>query len=69
MRRSIYSIGLFQTVLLAAAPSLAVKGPCQVGALHDFHATMLRLLGIDHEKLTNCYSGRDFRLAMFTAES
>ena len=30
--------------------------------LHDFHATMLHLLGIDHEKLTVRYSGRDMRL-------
>ncbi len=29
---------------------------------HDLHATMLHLLGIDHEKLTYRYSGRDFRL-------
>jgi hypothetical protein len=28
----------------------------------DFHATVLHLLGIDHEKLTYRYSGRDFRL-------
>ena len=30
--------------------------------LHDLHATMLHLLGIDHERLTYRYSGRDFRL-------
>jgi hypothetical protein len=29
---------------------------------HDFHATLLHLLGLDHEKLTYRYSGRDFRL-------
>ncbi len=28
----------------------------------DFHATMLALLGLDHEKLTYRYAGRDFRL-------
>jgi hypothetical protein len=31
-------------------------------AVHDLHATMLHLLGLDHEKLTYRYSGRDFRL-------
>jgi uncharacterized protein (DUF1501 family) len=31
-------------------------------ALHDFHATILHLLGLDHERLTYRYSGRDFRL-------
>lgn len=30
--------------------------------VHDLHATMLHLLGMDHEKLTYRYSGRDFRL-------
>ena len=30
--------------------------------IHDFHATVLRLLGMDHEKLTHRSSGRDFRL-------
>ncbi|MBL8866985.1 MAG: DUF1501 domain-containing protein [Planctomycetia bacterium] len=30
--------------------------------VHDLHATMLHLLGFDHEKLTYRYAGRDFRL-------
>lgn len=30
--------------------------------VHDFHATLLHLLGIDHEKLVYSYGGRDFRL-------
>ena len=30
--------------------------------VHDLHATILRLLGFDHEKLTFRYAGRDFRL-------
>ncbi|MBT4012326.1 MAG: DUF1501 domain-containing protein [Planctomycetaceae bacterium] len=30
--------------------------------VHDLHATILHLLGLDHEKLTFRYSGRDFRL-------
>ena len=29
---------------------------------HDLHATMLHLLGLDHERLTYRYAGRDFRL-------
>lgn len=36
-----------------------VKDPVHV---HDFHATLLRLLGIDHERLTFKYQGRAFRL-------
>lgn len=30
--------------------------------VHDLHATILHLMGLDHEKLTFRYSGRDFRL-------
>jgi len=30
--------------------------------VHDFHATILHLLGIDHTRLTYRYAGRDFRL-------
>ena len=30
--------------------------------VHDLHATMLHLMGLDHEKLTYRYSGRDYRL-------
>jgi hypothetical protein len=30
--------------------------------LHDMHATMLHLLGMDHERLTYRHSGRDYRL-------
>jgi uncharacterized protein (DUF1501 family) len=61
------------TVLLAGG---GVKGGLMYGAtdefglnavenrvhVHDLHATILYLLGIDHEKLTYRYSGRDFRL-------
>ena len=31
-------------------------------SVHDLHATVLHLLGLDHEKLTYRHSGRDFRL-------
>jgi arylsulfatase A-like enzyme len=37
----------------------AVENPVHV---HDLHATLLHLLGFDHEKLTYRYAGRDFRL-------
>jgi hypothetical protein len=30
--------------------------------VHDLHATMLHLMGIDHERLTYRFQGRDFRL-------
>jgi len=37
----------------------AVENPMH---MHDLHATVLALLGLDHEKLTFRYAGRDFRL-------
>ncbi len=37
----------------------ATENPVHV---HDLHATILHQLGLDHEKLTYRYSGRDFRL-------
>jgi hypothetical protein len=30
--------------------------------VHDLHATILKLVGYDHEKFTYRYAGRDFRL-------
>ena len=30
--------------------------------IHDLHATILHLMGLDHERLTYRYSGRDYRL-------
>jgi uncharacterized protein (DUF1501 family) len=36
-----------------------VENPVHV---HDLHATVLHLLGMDHEKLTYRYAGRNFRL-------
>ncbi|MDP5006320.1 MAG: DUF1501 domain-containing protein, partial [Verrucomicrobiales bacterium] len=30
--------------------------------IHDWHATILHLMGLNHEKLTYRYAGRDFRL-------
>jgi hypothetical protein len=37
----------------------AVDGKCQI---HDLHATMLHLLGLDHKKVTYRWGGRDMRL-------
>ena len=30
--------------------------------VHDLHATILHLMGLDHERLTYRYGGRDYRL-------
>ena len=37
----------------------AVENPVH---MHDLHATILHILGMDHEKLPHRHSGRDFRL-------
>ncbi|GAB5442865.1 MAG: DUF1501 domain-containing protein [Fuerstiella sp.] len=37
----------------------AVENKCHI---HDWHATILHLLGLDHKQLTYRYAGRDFRL-------
>jgi hypothetical protein len=37
----------------------AVRNKVEV---HDLHATMLHLLGVDHKKLTVRFGGRDMRL-------
>lgn len=36
--------------------------------LHDFHATLLHMLGLDHERLTHPYAGRNFRLTDVAGE-
>jgi hypothetical protein len=37
-------------------------------SIHDLHATLLYLLGLDHEQLTYRYGGRDFRLTDVAGE-
>jgi len=42
-----------------AVPTNAVEN---ITPVHDLHATMLYLLGVDHKRLTIKFQGRDFRL-------
>jgi hypothetical protein len=37
--------------------------------INDLHATILHLMGMDHEKLTYRYNGRDFRLTDVAGEA
>jgi len=37
-------------------------------SVHDLHATVLHLMGLDHERLTYRHSGRDFRLTDVAGE-
>lgn len=41
---------------------LGLKATVNPVHVHDLHATILSLLGLDHERLTYRYAGRDFRL-------
>jgi hypothetical protein len=45
-----------------ATDELGYGGVEDVVTVHDLHATMLHLLGIDHKRLTFRFQGRDFRL-------
>jgi hypothetical protein len=45
-----------------ATDELGYKAALNPVHIHDWHATMLHLLGLDHERLTFNYGGRDFRL-------
>ena len=47
---------------MGATDELGFKAVEDVCSLHDLHATILHLLGLDHEQLTYRYGGRDFRL-------
>jgi hypothetical protein len=45
-----------------ATDEFGFKAVEDVVSVHDLHATILHLLGFDHERLTFRYAGRDFRL-------
>jgi uncharacterized protein (DUF1501 family) len=45
-----------------ATDDFGFKAVGQPTTVHDLHATILHLLGFDHERLTYRYAGRDFRL-------
>jgi hypothetical protein len=45
-----------------ATDELGVKAVENRVSVHDLHATILHLMGLDHTQLTYRYSGRDFRL-------
>lgn len=49
-------------VTYGATDELGYNAVENVVHVHDLHATMLHLLGIDHERLTYRFQGRDFRL-------
>lgn len=48
--------------VVGASDEFGYKAERQPIAVHDLHATMLHLLGIDHKRLTFRFNGRDMRL-------
>jgi hypothetical protein len=54
--------GLKGGCVYGASDELGMHSIENVVHVHDLHATILHLLGLDHEKLTYRYAGRDFRL-------
>jgi len=49
-------------MMFGETDELGMKAVTDRMHVHDLHATILHLMGIDHERLTYRYSGRDFRL-------
>ena len=54
--------GIRGGVTLGSTDELGYNAVEDVTPVHDLHATMLYLLGVDHKKLTYKFQGRDFRL-------
>ncbi len=54
--------GIKGGMVYGASDELGIEGVENKVHVHDLHATILNQMGIDHEKLTYRYSGRDFRL-------
>src|SRR6187200_272638 len=54
--------GIKGGTVYGATDEFGFKAVDKVTTVHDLHATILHLLGFDHEKLTYRYAGRDFRL-------
>ncbi len=48
--------------IYGATDELGMHAVENICTMHDLHATILHLLGLDHERLTFRFSGRDFRL-------
>jgi hypothetical protein len=48
--------------VVGATDDFGFKAVEKPQSIHDLHATILHLLGFDHERLTYRYAGRDFRL-------
>ena len=55
-------------IVHGASDDYGVKAVTDKVHVHDFHATILHLMGLDHTKLTYRHSGRDYRLTDVAGE-
>jgi uncharacterized protein (DUF1501 family) len=53
---------------IGATDEFGWKATEQVVSAHDFHATILHLMGMDHKRLTYFYNGRNMRLTDVAGE-
>jgi uncharacterized protein (DUF1501 family) len=60
--------GIKPGITYGATDELGYNAVENVVSVHDLHATMLHLLGIDHLRLTYRFQGRDFRLTDVSGE-
>lgn len=60
--------GIKGGITYGATDDLGYNAVTDVVHVHDLHATMLYLLGVDHERLTYRFQGRDFRLTDVSGE-
>jgi hypothetical protein len=54
--------GLKRGTIYGATDEYGYRAIENIHTIHDLHATVLHLLGVDHEQLTFRFGGRDFRL-------
>jgi uncharacterized protein (DUF1501 family) len=60
--------GIKGGIVHGATDDLGYNAVEDVVTIHDLHATILRLMGVDHTKLTYRFQGRDFRLTDVSGE-
>ena len=54
--------GVKSGIVYGSTDEFGFKAEEKPVSIHDLHATIMHLMGIDHERLTYRYAGRDFRL-------
>jgi hypothetical protein len=60
--------GVKAGTVYGASDDLGIRVATNRVHVHDFHATILHLLGFDHERLTHHHNGRDYRLTDVAGE-